>query len=88
MVRNSRNEIKTMKDYVYTEKMFKIFLNKLGVYEKYENNLKHEIDIIFKTTNYYSYLSRSFNWASTQEGDSFWRNIHILWIKYVQKGEI
>ena len=60
-------------------------LNELGIYEKWLNNVTDKCPGLSKKeytesclndgSDWYCFISESFNFASTTEGHSFWREI-------------
>lgn len=73
-----------------TKRQFIDFLKEKGVYERWKHNIfkvrkanptKFAKKIIFTPEhNSINFLSASFFWMYTKEGDTFWRKLNVEWV--------
>ena len=79
---------------ILIKKKIKSFLKKENCFEQFYLNfnnqhrslmLKDLIDEVIKTKfNISQLFFLAFSWYYTQEGDTYWLNIHIKWREYIQ----
>ena len=68
---------------LYFKNDIKSFLIKLNVYDLI--NFDYRFNKMYNNgTNIFSFISGLFNWASSPEGYSFWKRVHIAYIEYIK----
>lgn len=68
---------------LYFKNDIKSFLIKLNVYDLI--NFDYRFNEMYNNgINIFSFISGLFNWASSLEGYSFWKRVHIAYIEYIK----
>lgn len=68
---------------LYLKNDIKSFLIKLNVY--YLINFDYRFSEMYNNgINIFSFILGLFNWASSPEGYSFWKRVHIAYIEYIK----
>lgn len=68
---------------LYFKNDIKSFLIKLNVYDLI--NFDYRFNEMYNNgINIFSFISGLFNWASSPEGYSFWKRVHIAYIEYIK----
>lgn len=94
---NERNNlVNSFNEFIYIhlfQDIFKKFLSEKGITEQYIFNFKYALSSkiysikCIKNISPTFYISSAFNWAKTNEGYTFWKNLHYDWLTYIKPFE-
>ena len=74
-------------EYKQAKRRFNSWLQRKGVYEQYKHN-RHVANDSPSSWGYRlrfdspaDFISMAFEWSNTPEGDQFWSDLHVSWIR-------